>query len=440
MLHALLVAAVMLQQNPTPPAPLPPGPPPQGQQGPGALNVYLDCSSFTCDFDFMRTEITFVNWVRDRQDAQVDVLVSTQGTAAGGTEYTLTFIGQGSFEGRADTLRYASRPADTDDAIRRGLAHQLALGLVRYAAQTPLAAELDVRRAASPPGTGPERQSRDPWNLWVLSVGTSATLNGEATYKYSYYSANLSANRITERWKTQLSLYGSWTRNAYQLTDTLGNPYWFVSLTHSFNFSGLLVRSLGRHWSAGLQASALSSTYTNRDYNYVVGPAVEYDLFPYEQSTRRQLRFLYGLNLEHDKYIDTTLYGRTSQTLASQTLTVALAVRERWGTVNVSLNASQYLGEPGKYDAGVFGGVTLQLLRGLSIGVSGDYSAVHDQLFLPASGATQEEILVRQRQLATQYTYFVSYGITYTFGSIFNNVVNPRFGNSGGGSTSCFCF
>ncbi len=436
MFKALFIASLMLHQQP---APLPPGPPP-GDTGRGVLNVYLDCSSFTCDFDFMRTEITFVNWVRDRHDAQVDVLVSTQGTASGGTEYTITFIGQGAFEGRDDTLHYDSRPADTDDAIRRGLAHATALGLVRYAAQTPLAAELDVRRAAPPPGAAPERQRHDPWNYWVLSVGTSGNLSGEATYRYSYYSGNLSANRITEAWKTLLSLYGSWTRNAYQLTDTLGNPYWFVSLTHSFNFSALEVKSLGRHWSAGLQGSALSSTYTNRDYNFVVGPAVEYDLFPYGQSTRRQLRFLYGLNLEHDKYIDTTLYGRTAQTLATQTLTVALAVRERWGTVNVSLNGSQYLNEPGKYDAGLFGGITLQLVRGLSIGVSGDYSAVHDQLFLPAAGATQQEILVRQRQLATQYTYFVSYGISYTFGSIFNNVVNPRFGQSGGGNSSCFCF
>jgi hypothetical protein len=40
---------------------------------------------------------------------------------------------------------------------------------------------------------------------------------------------------------------------------------------------------------------------------------------------------------------------------------------------------------------------------------------------------------VRQRQLATSYSYSVYFGVSYTFGSIFNNVVNPRFGSSGGG-------
>ena len=39
-------------------------------------------------------------------------------------------------------------------------------------------------------------------------------------------------------------------------------------------------------------------------------------------------------------------------------------------------------------------------------------------------------------ELETQFQYFTSFGFTYTFGSIYNNVVNPRFGNSGGGGMS----
>jgi len=34
---------------------------------------------------------------------------------------------------------------------------------------------------------------------------------------------------------------------------------------------------------------------------------------------------------------------------------------------------------------------------------------------------------VRQRQLRTSYRYYLAVGISYTFGSIYNNVVNPRF-------------
>jgi len=42
-------------------------------------------------------------------------------------------------------------------------------------------------------------------------------------------------------------------------------------------------------------------------------------------------------------------------------------------------------------------------------------------------GASLEEILLRRRELETSYYYYFSIGLSYTFGSIYNNVVNPRF-------------
>ena len=91
----------------------PPPPPPQGAQ-PGRpmtppppaaalLRIFLDCNR--CDGEYMRQEITFVDYMRDRRDADVHVLVTTQETGGGGTEYTLKFIGLGSFAGVDQTLR-----------------------------------------------------------------------------------------------------------------------------------------------------------------------------------------------------------------------------------------------------------------------------------------------------------------------------------------------
>ena len=42
---------------------------------------------------------------------------------------------------------------------------------------------------------------------------------------------------------------------------------------------------------------------------------------------------------------------------------------------------------------------------------------------------TPEEILLRLRELQSGYEVEAQFGVRYTFGSIFNNVVNPRFGN-----------
>src|SRR5256885_14422947 len=89
-----------------------------------APRVFLDCPDSFCDFDYYRTEITFVNWVRDRQFAQLHLLITTQSTG-GGREYTLTFIGLERFAGVEDTLRWLSRSIDTDDDIRKGLARTM---------------------------------------------------------------------------------------------------------------------------------------------------------------------------------------------------------------------------------------------------------------------------------------------------------------------------
>src|SRR5256714_8178802 len=109
------------------------------------LRVYLDCN--VCDFDFLRTEITFVDYVRERQDAQVHILITWQETGGGGTEYTLTFIGQRDLAALADTLKYVAPPATTQDDLRHGLARMIKIGLVRYAARVGDPSHLDVSYA-----------------------------------------------------------------------------------------------------------------------------------------------------------------------------------------------------------------------------------------------------------------------------------------------------
>ena len=147
-------AAALPGQQPPPPKPLspPPGPPAPGQspppgQPPGAdqvLRVFVDCVNINCDDSFIRSEITFVNHVRDRRDADVHVLITAQDTGSGGREYSIAFIGLGRFDRIEHRLRYVSIPSDTPDAVRRGLVETIKLGLVRYVADTPLGRDLQI--------------------------------------------------------------------------------------------------------------------------------------------------------------------------------------------------------------------------------------------------------------------------------------------------------
>ena len=58
------------------------------------------------------------------------------------------------------------------------------------------------------------------------------------------------------------------------------------------------------------------------------------------------------------------------------------------------------------------------------------YSWIHDQLYLRKGSATTTSVLLRQQALKTSYSYYGNVGLNYTFGSIFNNIVNPRFGGN----------
>ena len=74
----------------------------------------------------------------------------------------------------------------------------------------------------------------------------------------------------------------------------------------------------------------------------------------------------------------------------------------------------------------------VRIVRGLSFEIGGGASLIRDQLAIPARGATPEEILLELRDLLTDYRYDARIGLSYSFGSIFSSVVNPRFGTGPG--------
>ena len=75
------------------------------------LTVFLDCTTEGCYEEFLREEVDFVEYVRDRTDADVHVLITRAQTGSRGLEYTLSFIGQRRFEGTDRTLTVVSQSA-----------------------------------------------------------------------------------------------------------------------------------------------------------------------------------------------------------------------------------------------------------------------------------------------------------------------------------------
>jgi len=104
------------------------------QNGPRGVRVYLDCQTRGCDFDHFRREIAFATWVRNREDADVHLMVTGRGTGGGGREFTLTLFGRERFAARQDTLNFTTGQTLTDAEVRDELTRMIGLGLVPFAA------------------------------------------------------------------------------------------------------------------------------------------------------------------------------------------------------------------------------------------------------------------------------------------------------------------
>jgi hypothetical protein len=77
--------------------------------------------------------------------------------------------------------------------------------------------------------------------------------------------------------------------------------------------------------------------------------------------------------------------------------------------------------------------VNLRLGRGFALNVFGSASRVRDQIYLPRAGQTPEEVLTQRQALQTNFRYNGFVSVSYTFGSIYNTIVNQRFGTLGEG-------
>ncbi len=384
----------------------------------GALRVYLDCGS--CDNDFIRSEITFVNHVRDRHDAHVIVLVTTQRSGSGGKVYTATFVGRDRFAGENDTLSYTVTNTDTDAFIRSEMVRVMKLGLVRYAARTPVARTISIGYDA----VEADGRVADPWDGWVFKSSLNSYLNGEQFHDRISLYGNVSASRITPDVKVRVEGWGNYTEDRFDIDGER-----LLSLSSGYGGETFAVWSVDDHWSFGGDVTVSTSSFANRRISVSAGPALEYNVFPYGESTRRQFRFSLMPVYSYVRYSEETIFDRTLEHRVQTQLSAALEMRQPWGSVEFQVEGSLYLHDPRKNRVRFSAETSLPLVSGLSFEVDGNVSMIHDQLSLPKSGASTEEILLQRRQLATQYQYYLSIGLSYTFGSIFNNVVNPRFGD-----------
>ena len=383
-----------------------------------AVKVFIDCSS--CDMSFTRQEIPWINYVRDVREAQVYVLVTRQNSGNGGDLYTYIFNGMDVYEDMDDTLTYTSNPHETSTEIRERRTNLMKAGLLRFAVRTPLIHEIAITHG----GEIGQEIVTDNWRNWVFEISTSPEYSAEERYKRLSLRNSLRATKITPDIKLEIDFNQSYTKQRF-IEDDLDTTY----LRSSERIENLFVKSFGDHWSAGMIWEMNTSTSENYDFNTTVMPSIEYDLFPYSEATHRQLRFLYSIGYQYSNYSDTTIYNKTSENLFGQQLRVAYQIQKKWGSIYFSLRGLNYFHDFSKHMISSDLFARIRVFKGLSVTLNLEAARINDQLSLRKGELSEAERLLRLKEQATGYQFETGIGLSYTFGSIYNNIVNPRFGN-----------
>lgn len=397
--------------------------------------VFLDCEGrFMCDFDHLRTEIQFVNWVRDRADSDVHVIVTSSGLGDGGNQYAIDFVGRGDLEGMDDELTYTSAGTDVRAEVQDGLAQALSLGLIRYVVETGAARNLTVAWE-TPNGTGPHEESgsagqedqlEDPWDFWTFRFGLSGNLDLAENRTNVRVNPSFGADRVTTDWKINTSLWLNLRRDRRTLSS--GEEY--RNDQNIWRASALVVRSVSNHASVGIDVGGNNSIRNNQRARLRVAPAVEYNYYPYEQANRRQFIAHWAAGVEYSDYYEETIYEVTRETLPQHRMGVQYRAREQWGNAGVGFETAQYLHDMGLYSFGFQGDLSYRITRGLELNLSGGASFVKDNIHTPATEIDPEDIISGRQALPSSYEYEASLGFNYRFGSSFANVVNNRFPRS----------
>ena len=380
------------------------------------IKVFLSCR---CDDDFLKQNTLFFDYVRDMSLSDIEVFVFEITNASGGKNYTFNFNGKNNFINKEYKINAIIPQNISLNKSREILLNTYKLGMASFLSNTDYQNEIDVNFTNEKIIT--DQKKLDNWKNWVFEVYGSFNFENEKSINEEEYNLGFDVDRVTEIWRL---------RSDFELDRSIkffsGGEQNYSSERESLYFSGSLVRSISNHFSTGFFSSFRQDTFRNYKSSINISPAVEYNFIPYKEVLTREVTLAYKLGYNIYNYIEETIYEFEDQKMFNHSLTLNLRFREKWGSVYSYLVASQFLDLPEQNRLTINNNINLRIVRGLSLRISAYFRFIRDQINLPKGQASVEDLLLRQRQISTNYQNRISMGLSYTFGSIFNNIVNNR--------------
>jgi hypothetical protein len=380
------------------------------------IKVFLSCN---CDDSYIKQNTLLLDYVRDRTLSDIEVFVFDISNASGGRNFTFEYKGKNDFQNKENKISTNITQNLTFNEAREVLLKTYKMGMVHFLQNTVFQNQVDV--SFNDQMDIPQEMSFDQWKNWVFEISGSFNFENEESINEEEYNVGFDIDRVTEMWRVR-----SYFRQRRAVKFFSGDEENFTSERNSTYFSGSLVKSISDHFSTGIFGSYQKDTFRNYKSFFNFSPALEYNFIPYNEVLTREITLAYKLGYNFYEYLEETLYGFLDQKMFNQSLTLNLRFREKWGSIYSYMVASQFLDQPDQNRLTLNNNINLRIVRGLSLRISGSFQLIRDQINLPKGEASIEDLLLRQRQISTNYQNRISMGLSYTFGSIFNNIVNTR--------------
>ncbi|WP_297088119.1 hypothetical protein [uncultured Draconibacterium sp.] len=389
------------------------------------LKVFVEGN--VTDFNYIRNNISFVDFINDAYSSDVHVIVTRKSTGSGGKHYYILFNSNTINSIDEFELNCITNFQDSRDDIRYKLTECLKSGLLVCSNEKQLFYTVNVNTngyiadSQNPVST----ENHDYWNNWVFNIGLNGGFNAEERRKNYEYETFFEANRITEKWRIRNQYTFSREETSIEKNKDL-ETYTIHAYNQEHEMESRTVYSLSSHWSVGCFVEGQQNTYRNIEFNAAFQAAIEYNIYPWKMVDRHILTIGYYIGPSYYNYFEPTIFEKTSENLFSHSLKIELDKVEKWGEIEVNLEAGHYLSNPKYYalESGVE--LSFKVARGLFFEFGLEAEKINNQLYLPASDLSDEELLLDVRKLPTSFELSGDIGIRYQFGSIYNNVVNQR--------------
>ena len=377
------------------------------------LKVYIDCR---CDENYLKQETSFLEYVRDQDLADIEIFVRDERNPTGSRSFEIKIDGNNDYEGISSSTVAVGYVNDTSSTLRDKLLNKLKLALVPFLDKGNYNLKVDIDS-----NFDDLTINDDKWKNWVFELSGSYNNDKEESRQTNRYEIEFEIDKLTEDWRIGMELRRNESNRKFFSDDDV-----YISNRKTTSFNGRAVRSISDHFSAGAFFGLYQNTYENVDLNRYIAPAIEYSFYPYEDVLSKEITLAYRIGVGKRNYIVKTIYGYEKQKLSSQTLSLNIRFRQKWGNISSYLNATQFLNDGSKKRFSLRSDLDIRVYEGLAVRLSGNINLIREQYNLAAGSTSIEDLLLQQRQIATDYRTNFSVGLSYTFGSIYNSIINTR--------------